>query len=75
MSDVTVREMVYNVQRWAGERKMESPVVVWLSVVSDVLVQCVEKKIVKEGTSQFQNLCVNFVKLHALFSTRLSQLG
>jgi hypothetical protein len=33
------------------------------------------KKFVKDGASQFQNLLVNFHKFHALFSTRLSQLG
>jgi hypothetical protein len=30
---------------------------------------------VKDGASQHQNFCVNFHKFHALFSTRLSQLG
>jgi hypothetical protein len=30
---------------------------------------------VKDGASQFQNFRVNFHKFHALFSTRLSQLG
>jgi transposase len=44
-------------------------------VVSDDLVQSVDEKCVNEGASQFQNFRVNFHKFHALFSTRLSQLG
>jgi hypothetical protein len=46
-----------------------------LSVVSDDLVQSVDLKFVKDGASQFHNFRVNFHKFHALFSTRLSQLG
>jgi hypothetical protein len=38
--------------------------------VSDDLV----KSVVKYGSSQFQNYCVNFHKFQALFSIRLSQL-
>jgi transposase len=45
------------------------------SVVSDDLVQTVAKQFVKDGASQFQNFCVNFRTFHALFSTRLSQIG
>jgi hypothetical protein len=30
---------------------------------------------VKDGVSQFQNLLLNFHTFHALFSTRLSQIG
>jgi hypothetical protein len=37
------------------------------SVVSDDLVQSVDKKFVKDGASQFQNLHVNFHKFLALF--------
>jgi hypothetical protein len=33
------------------------------------------KKFMKDGSSQLQNFRVNFHKYHALFSTRLSQLG
>jgi hypothetical protein len=43
------------------------------SVVSDDLVQSVDKKFAKDGVSQFQNFRVDFHKFHALFSTRLSQ--
>jgi hypothetical protein len=39
------------------------------SIVSDY------NKFVKDGASQFQNFRVNFNKIHALFSTRLPQLG
>jgi hypothetical protein len=42
--------------------------------MSDDFVQSVDKKIVKEGTSQFQNVRLSFHKFHALFSTRLSPL-
>jgi hypothetical protein len=45
----------------------------WSSVVSD-LVQNVAEKIVKDGTSQFQNFRVYFHKFHVLFSTRSAQL-
>jgi hypothetical protein len=45
------------------------------TVVSDDHDQTVDQKLVKDGVSQFQNLRVNFQKFHALFSTRLSQLG
>jgi hypothetical protein len=34
-----------------------------------ILFKAVSKKSVKDGISQFQNLCVNFYKFHALFST------
>jgi hypothetical protein len=44
------------------------------SVVSDDLVQVLTKKFVKDGTSQFPNIHVNFHKFHILFSMRLSQL-
>jgi hypothetical protein len=37
------------------------------------LFKVLTKKFVKDGTSQFQNFCVNFHKFHALFSMRLSQ--
>jgi hypothetical protein len=50
----------------------KSEVVGWPSVVSDDLVQSVDNKSVKNGASQFQNFRVNFHKLHAVFSTRLS---
>jgi hypothetical protein len=39
------------------------------------LFQVLAKKYVKNGTSQFQNLRVNFHKFHVPFSTRLSQIG
>jgi hypothetical protein len=42
-------------------------------ILFEVLAQ--KKKIVKEGASQFQDFRVNFHKFHALFFTRLSQLG
>jgi hypothetical protein len=45
------------------------------SVVSDGLVQSVDKNFVKDSTSQFQNFHVNFHTFHALFSTGLSQIG
>jgi hypothetical protein len=45
------------------------------SVVSDDLIQSVDKKSVKDGASQFQIFRVNFHKFRVLFSTRLSQLG
>jgi hypothetical protein len=54
---------------------MKSKVVSQPSVVSDDLVQNVDKKVVKDGISQFENLYVNFCKFHTLFSTILSQLG
>jgi hypothetical protein len=44
------------------------------SVVSDDIFKLLTKKFVKDGASQFQNFRANFHK-HALFSTRLSQLG
>jgi hypothetical protein len=43
--------------------------------VSDDLVRSVDQEFVKDGASQFQSFQVNFDKFHALFSTRLSQLG
>jgi hypothetical protein len=52
---------------------MMSEVVGRPSVVSDDLVQSVEQKYVKDGTSKFQNFCVNFHKFHAIFCARLSQ--
>jgi hypothetical protein len=54
---------------------IKSEVVGRPSVVSEDLVQNVTKKFVKDGALQFQNFRVNFHKFHALFSTRLSQLG
>jgi hypothetical protein len=45
------------------------------SVMSDDLFQNADQKFVKDGASQFQSFRVNFHKCHALFSTRLSQLG
>jgi hypothetical protein len=44
-------------------------------VVGHCSVQSVDQKSVKDGASQFQNFYANFHKFHALFSTRLSQLG
>jgi hypothetical protein len=38
--------------------------------MSDDLVQSVDQKSVKDGTSQFQNFRVNFHKFHALFCMR-----
>jgi hypothetical protein len=43
-------------------------------VLSDDI-QSVDQKFMKDGISELQNVRVNFHKLHALFSTRLSQLG
>jgi hypothetical protein len=65
------------VQRWATEQMftMKSEVVSQPSEVSYNLVQSVDQKCMKDGISQFQNFHVNFHKFHALFSTRLSQLG
>jgi hypothetical protein len=40
-----------------------------------ILFKVLIKKFVKDGASQFQNVRVNFHKFHALFPTRLSQLG
>jgi hypothetical protein len=54
---------------------MEAEVVGRPSVVSNDLVRSVDQKFVKDGASQFQSFQVNFDKFHALFSTRLSQLG
>jgi hypothetical protein len=45
------------------------------SVVSEDLDQLLAEKIMKDSASQFQVFRVNFYKSHALFSTRLSQLG
>jgi hypothetical protein len=45
------------------------------SVVRDDYIQSVQQIFVKDGAAQFQNFCVNFHKLHVLFSTKLSQLG
>jgi hypothetical protein len=45
------------------------------SVVSDDLVQSIDKKFVKDDASQFQNFRVNFHKFHTLFCTRLPQSG
>jgi hypothetical protein len=45
------------------------------SVVSDDPVQSVDKKIVKDSSSQFQDFHVNFHKFHTLFFMSLSQLG
>jgi hypothetical protein len=42
------------------------------SVVSDDLVQSVDKKFMIDSASQFQNFRMNFHKFHSLFSTRLS---
>jgi hypothetical protein len=49
---------------------MKKEVVSWPSAMSDDL-----KKFMKGDASQFQTYRVNFHKFHALFSTRLSQLG
>jgi hypothetical protein len=54
---------------------MKSEVVGRSTVVSDDLVQSVDQISAKDGASQFQNFHVNFHKFHALFSTRLLQLG
>jgi hypothetical protein len=45
------------------------------SVVSEGLVQSVHQKFVKDCPSQFKEFRVNFTNFHALYSTRLSQLG
>jgi hypothetical protein len=46
------------------------------SMMTNNIVQHVdEKKIVKEGVSQFQNFHVNFPTFHVFFTTTLSQLS
>jgi hypothetical protein len=47
------------------------------SVMTDGLVQSAEltKKYVKDIASKYQKFRVNFHRFHALFSTKLSQLG
>jgi hypothetical protein len=40
-----------------------------------ILFRGLTKNFVKDGTSLFQNILVNFHKFHTLLSTRLSQLG
>jgi hypothetical protein len=55
--------------------KMKSEVVGRPFVVSDDLVQNVDQVSVKDSTSQFHNVHVNFHKFHTLFSMRLSQLS
>jgi hypothetical protein len=40
-----------------------------------VMFKMLTKIFVKDGASQFENFYMNFLKFHALFSTRLSQLG
>jgi hypothetical protein len=42
-------------------------------ITSDGFFKLPNKKIVKDGASQFQNFRVNFHKVHALLSMRLSQ--
>jgi hypothetical protein len=66
--------VMYNVQRWAGGQifTMKSEAVGWPSVVSDDLVQSVDKKFVKDGASQFKNFheflqILRTVKLHQTF--------
>jgi hypothetical protein len=58
------------VRQWYRMFMMKSEVVDWTSIMSNDLVQSVEQKFVKDGTSQFQNFRVNFHKFHALISTR-----
>jgi hypothetical protein len=53
---------------------MKNQVFSWPSVVND-LFKVLTKKFVKDSASQFENFHVNFHKLYALFSMRLSQLG
>jgi hypothetical protein len=40
-----------------------------------ILFKVLTKKFVKDRDSQFHNIRVNFHKIHALFSTRVLQLG
>jgi hypothetical protein len=40
-----------------------------------ILFRVLTKKLVKAGASQFQNLRVDFLEFHALFSVRLLQFG
>jgi hypothetical protein len=55
---------------------MKKSEVVGQSVVSDDLVQSVGQNIfLKDGASQLQKFHVNFHRFHALYCTRLSQLG
>lgn len=49
-----------------------SEVVSWSSLVSDDLVQNVDKQFVKDGALQFCNFCLNFLRFHALFPLRIS---
>jgi hypothetical protein len=53
----------------------EDQVVGLPSVMSYDPVQSVDQQFCERCHSQFQNFSVNFQKFHALFSTRLSQLG
>jgi hypothetical protein len=61
-------------RQWAKMFTMKSEVVSHLYWVMD-LVRNVDKKFVKDNSSQFQNFCMNFHEFHALFITRLSYLG
>jgi hypothetical protein len=47
----------------------------WSSVVSDDIVQSVDQNFVEDGTSQFQNIHVNFHTFHALYETVTVRLG
>jgi hypothetical protein len=67
MSEGTVRQ-------WCSMFIVKSEVVGHLYWVM-ILFKMLTKQFVKDGDSQFQNFCVNFLKFHALFSMRLSQLG
>jgi hypothetical protein len=63
--------VVQSIQRWA----MKTEVFGRPSIMSDYLVKSVDQKPVKDGASKFHNLHVIFLKLHQLFSTRLSYFG
>jgi hypothetical protein len=68
--------MVWNVQRWDGEQLFTMKSEVKSKVVDrPILFKVLTKRIAKDDDPRFQNFRVSFQKFHALFSTRLSQLG
>jgi hypothetical protein len=74
MSEGTVRQWCRMFKDWRKNIHDEQRSV-RTSVMSDHPFKSVDQKYVKDGASQFQNFRLNFHKFHALFSTRLSQLG
>jgi hypothetical protein len=50
-----------------GEQMFAMKMISQLSVVSNDLVRSVDQKFMKDGTSQFQNLCMTFHEFCTLF--------